>query len=158
MTLADLAQVEEIERVSFPTPWPENAFHYELTRSRNALCWVAEWIEPGQEPLVVADIVIWVILDEAHIGTLAVRPGYRGRGVARRLLAHALLKSAQAGATHAFLEVRESNQAAQNLYKKFGFVRVGVRKGYYQDTREDAILMNLDALDLDELAELAESG
>lgn len=158
MTLADLDQVEEIEQLSFPTPWPKNAFHYELTHNHNALCWVAEWIAPDQRPLIIADIVIWLILDEAHIGTLAVRPGFRQRGVAQRLLAQALLEAARAGATHALLEVRVSNQTAQNLYRKFGFETVGIRKGYYQDTQEDAVLMNLDILDHDKLAELAEPG
>jgi ribosomal-protein-alanine N-acetyltransferase len=158
MTLADVDQVEEIEQVSFPTPWPKNAFHYELTHNRHALCWVAEWNEPGQPPVVVADIVVWLIIDEAHIGTLAVRPGYRGQGIGERLLAQALLESARAGATHALLEVRASNRVAQNLYRKFGFEQVGIRTAYYSDTQEDALLMTLPALDADRLAELAQPG
>lgn len=158
MTLADLDQVEQIEQVSFRTPWPENAFHYELIQNRNALCWVAEWVGTDQAPIIVADIVVWLILDEAHIGTLAVRPGYRRQGIAQRLLAKALLESARLGATHALLEVRVSNQAAQDLYRKFGFVQVGTRPGYYQDTHEDALLMTLALLDPERLALLAEPG
>jgi [ribosomal protein S18]-alanine N-acetyltransferase len=156
MTLADLSQVEEIEQVSFPTPWPEQAFHYELTHNRNALCWIAEWRPVGQEPVIAATLVIWLILDEAHIGTLAVRLGYRRQGIAQRLLAKGLIESARSGATHALLEVRESNQPAQGLYQKFGFDVVGTRPGYYQDTREDALLMTLAPLDPDRLAQLAE--
>ncbi len=158
MALADLDQVEEIEQESFPTPWPKNAFHYELTRNPHALCRVAEWIEPDQPAVVVADIVIWLVVDEAHIGTLAVRPGYRGRGIGKRLLALALLESARGGATRALLEVRASNQVAQNLYLKFGFEQVGIRAGYYADTQEDALLLTLPALDVDRLAEMAQPG
>jgi ribosomal-protein-alanine N-acetyltransferase len=158
MTLADLDQVELIDQVSFPTPWPRKAFHYELVENRNALCWVAEWIDTDQTPILVASIVIWLVLDEAHIGTLAVRPGYRQRGIAQRLLAQALLESAHSGATHALLEVRVSNHAAQRLYRKFGFTMVGVRKNYYQDTHEDALLMTLVSLDNQKLAQLAEPG
>jgi [ribosomal protein S18]-alanine N-acetyltransferase len=158
MTLADLAQVNEIEQVSFSTPWPENAFHYELTQNQSALCWVAAWTEHGQAPIVVADIVVWLILDEAHIGTLAVHPNYRGRGIAQRLLARALLESVVGGATHAYLEVRASNQAAQNLYEKFGFERVGIRPKYYQDNQEDAVMMTLTPLATEKLAQLAQPG
>ena len=158
MTLADLDQVNAIEQVSFSSPWPEKAFFYELTQNQHALCWVAEWIGKDERPIIVADIVIWLILEEAHIGTLAVRPEFRGQRIAQRLLAKALLASAKSGATQALLEVRASNQAAQNLYQKFGFKQVGVRPGYYQDTKEDAVLMTLTPIDPVKLAELAEYG
>lgn len=156
MTLADIDQVNAIEQISFPTPWPENAFYNELTQNQSTLCWVAEWVEAGQIPIIVADIVIWLILDEAHIGTLAVHPEFRGRSIAQRLLARALLEAAKSGASHALLEVRVSNQAAINLYRKFGFDVVGVRPGYYHDTREDALLMTLASLEPEKLAVLAE--
>ena len=158
MALTDLDQVEAIDQLSFSTPWPKQAFHYELTHNRNASCWVAEWAEPGQQPILVAAIVVWMILDEAHVSTLAVHPGYRQRGIAQRLLAKVLLACAQAGAAQAYLEVRANNHAAQNLYRKFGFNVVGIRKGYYQDTGEDAALMTLASLDPGKLAELAEGG
>jgi ribosomal-protein-alanine N-acetyltransferase len=158
MALADLDQVEAIDQVSFPTPWPKQAFHYELTRNQNALCWVGEWVEHGQQPVVVAAIVVWLILDEAHVSTLAVHPGYRQRGIAQRLLAKVLLKCAHAGAAQAYLEVRANNHAAQRLYHKFGFDAVGIRKGYYQDTGEDAVLMTLTSLDPVKLAEMVEGG
>ena len=158
MALADLDQVEAIDQVSFSTPWPKQAFHYELTRNQNAICWVAEWVEPGQQPVVVAAIVVWLILDEAHISTLAVHPEYRRRGIAQQLLAKVLLVCAQTGAAQVYLEVRANNHAAQRLYHKFGFVAEGIRKGYYQDTGEDAVLMTLSSLDLEKLAELIEGG
>lgn len=156
MSLADLDQVEAIDQVSFSTPWPKEAFHYELMQNPNSLCWVAERKTPDQAPIIVATIVIWLVLDEAHIGTLAVRPGYRQQGIAQRLLVRALLEAVRSGATHALLEVRISNQAAQNLYKKIGFEVVGVRRGYYKDTHEDAVLMTLKSLDSEKLVDLAE--
>lgn len=149
MTLADLPQVEALDRIAFPTPWPENAFRYELTRNPHAICWVAE-----QSAQLVGDIVVWLVLDEAHIATLAVPGQLRQRGIGQRLLARALLLCHESGATSAMLEVRESNQAARGLYRKFGFEEVGLRKGYYQDTHEDAILMTLIPLDPDRLARL----
>jgi [ribosomal protein S18]-alanine N-acetyltransferase len=158
MTLADLDQVEAIDQASFPTPWPKQAFQYELTRNQNALCWVAEWVEPNHQPILVAATVVWLILDEAHISTLAVHPGYRQRGIAQRLLAKVLLACAQAGAAQAYLEVRANNHPAQSLYRKFGFEPVGMRKGYYQDTGEDAVLMTLADFDPVKLAELVEGG
>jgi ribosomal-protein-alanine N-acetyltransferase len=149
MTLADLPQVEALDRQAFPTPWPENAFRYELTRNPHAICWVAE-----QSGHLVGDVVVWLVVDEAHIATLAVQEDLKQHGIGQRLLAHALLLCHESGAISAMLEVRESNLAAQSLYHKFGFVDVGLRKGYYQDTHEDAILMTLTPLNPDRLARL----
>lgn len=157
MTLSDIDQVVAIDQASFPTPWPEDAFHYELVRNRSSLCWVAEWAVKGNPPEIIASIVVWLVLDEAHIGTLAVKPGFRRRGVAQYLLARVLLACAQRGARQALLEVRESNQAAQNLYHKFGFEKVGLRHGYYKDRHEDAILMTLASLDERKLADLVKT-
>lgn len=155
MTLADLNQVETIDAASFPTPWPRDAFLYELKRNRGSLAWVGEWINPDGEAEVVASIVIWLVLDEAHIATLAVKPGYRQRGIANKLLAKSLIECAKRGAQQATLEVRTSNQAAQKLYQKFGFEVVGMRKNYYKDTHEDAVLMTSAPLDEEKLAALA---
>ncbi|MDY6872727.1 MAG: ribosomal protein S18-alanine N-acetyltransferase [Chloroflexota bacterium] len=149
MTLADLPQVEALDRQAFPTPWPENAFRYELTRNPHAICWVAE-----QSGRLVGDVVVWLVVDEAHIATLAVQGDLRQHGIGQKLLARALLLCHESGATSAMLEVRESNLAAQGLYDKFGFEQVGLRKGYYQDTHEDAILMTLAPLQPDRLARL----
>lgn len=158
MTLADLDQVVAIDRVSFPTPWPRDAFLYELKRQRHSICWVAEVDDPDGSRSVAGSIVIWLIMDESHIGTLAVRPSHRGQKIAQKLLAWSLLACYDKGVRQALLEVRESNQAAQKLYRKFGFEAVGLRKNYYKDTHEDAVLMTLAKLDQDELARLAEGG
>jgi ribosomal-protein-alanine N-acetyltransferase len=159
MTLEDLEQVVAIDRASFPSPWPKDAFLYEIKRQQNAICWVAEINKvSGGKGILVASIVIWLIVDEAHIGTLAVKPGYRRQKIAQELLACSLIEAYQRGAQRAMLEVRESNQGAQNLYRKFGFEPVGLRRDYYKDTHEDAILMTLEKLDPQHLARLAEGG
>lgn len=158
MTLADIDQVEAIDRASFPTPWPRDAFINELKRHRTSVCWVAEWIDTDGRPIVVASIVIWLVLDEAHIATLAVKLGFRQRGIAQHLLASALLESERLGAHQAMLEVRASNKSAQELYRKFGFETVGLRKDYYKDRHEDAVLMTLASLDRKKLADLAKHG
>ena len=158
MNLADLDQVVAVDRTSFSTPWPRDAFLYEIKHQRNAISWVVEQVNPGEEKAIIATIVIWLIVDEAHIGTLAVKPGYRRQGIAQKLLAHSLIEAFQRGACRALLEVRESNLAAQRLYRKFGFDAVGVRRNYYKDTHEDAILMTLGKLDIKELAQLADAG
>lgn len=158
MTLADIDQVEAIDRVSFPTPWPRDAFINELKHHRTSICWVAEWINTDDCPIVVATIVIWLVLDQAHIATLAVKPKFRQHGIAQYLLASALLESERLGAHQAMLEVRASNDSAQELYQKFGFVEVGLRKDYYKDRHEDAVLMTLASLDTEKLAALAIHG
>lgn len=158
MVISDLDRVTAIDRASFPTPWPKDAFRYELVKKRDSICWVAERHIADQAPEVVAFIVVWLVLDEAHIATLAVAPNYHRQGIAQILLASVLMECVGQGAKQALLEVRESNQAAQALYGKFGFETVGLRRGYYQDTHEDALLMTLAGLNLKKLAHLAEAG
>lgn len=157
MTAADLSPISAIEQASFLTPWAEKDFIKALAQNQGTLCWVAEWIEEPHPPRVVANVIVWLILDEAHIGTLAVHPEYRGRSIARRLLAKVLLEATRLGATHALLEVRASNHDALHLYNKCGFAVVGVRKGYYQDAGEDALLMTLNPLVPEILAELVDN-
>ncbi|MDY6866393.1 MAG: ribosomal protein S18-alanine N-acetyltransferase [Chloroflexota bacterium] len=157
MTLADLDQVVAIDRVSFLTPWPKDAFRYDLVREKNSIFWVAERTALEKPAEIIGSIVIWLVGEKAHIGTLAVKPGYRQCGVAQYLLARALIACAQKGEKQVFLEVRESNWAAQKLYRKFGFEAVGLQRGYYKDTHEDAILMALASLDESKLADLAKT-
>ncbi|MGC8856235.1 MAG: ribosomal protein S18-alanine N-acetyltransferase [Anaerolineae bacterium] len=137
MTLADVPVVHEIDLLSFTLPWPEHSFRFEVTDNPAARCWVAE-----MDGRVVAALVIWLIVDEAHVATLATHPDFRRQGIARRLLAHALGEARREGARRAFLEVRASNQAAQDLYRSLGFVEDGRRPKYYKDNGEDAILMS----------------
>ena len=141
MTLDDLEQVVEIDRVSFSLPWPERSFRFELTDNPAARCWVAE-----MDGRVIGMLVLWMIVDEAHIATLATKPEFRRQGVAKQLLTQALTSALEEGARSAFLEVRESNAAAQSMYRKYGFVETGRRPRYYKDNDEDAILMTLPSL------------
>jgi ribosomal-protein-alanine N-acetyltransferase len=158
MRMDDLSAVVELDLISFPTPWPKDAFAYELTRNRNSVCWVAEWSQATNEAILIGSVVIWLEKAYAHIGTLAIKPGFRHRGVGQRLLAEALKACVQRGSEISVLEVRASNQAAQALYQKFGFKVLGLKEEYYKDTQEDALIMVLDPLDQDRLDELFDRG
>ena len=147
MTLADLPQVEVLDRACFRTPWPEDSFRYELRPDSTSICLVAELEEAGSEPQIVGMVVVWLIADMAEVATLAVAPQERGRGVGRRLLASALRLAWEAGACKSILEVRVSNTVALHLYYGVGYQPVGLRPGYYEDTHEDALLLTLDPLD-----------
>lgn len=137
MTLDDIEQVVAIDQASFSLPWPERSFRYELTDNPSSRSWVAE-----ADGRIVGMIVAWLLVDEAHIATIATHSDYRGRGIAKKLLTHALRKMADEGAVSSFLEVRESNAIAQEMYRKFGFDVSGRRPRYYKDNDEDAILMS----------------
>ncbi len=141
MTLEDIPAVIELEHISFSLPWPERSFRFELTDNPTSRCWVAEVDER-----VVGMVVGWLFVDEIHIATIATHPDFRRQGIGRKLLSHTLIHAMQEGARSSFLEVRESNLAAQEMYRKFGFEEAGRRKHYYRDNGEDAILMNLGSL------------
>jgi ribosomal-protein-alanine N-acetyltransferase len=142
MELSDVERVHHIDQLSFSLPWSERSFRFELTENHNASVWVAELNVEGR-PLVVGVIVVWIILDEAHIATLAVHPDYRKLGLGRLLLVQGLRAAEARGARLAYLDVRRSNLAAQSLYESFGFEVVGERRRYYKDNQEDALLMTL---------------
>jgi ribosomal-protein-alanine N-acetyltransferase len=142
MTLEDLPAVMDIDRLSFPLPWPERSFRYELLEnSASHMLVAAEPAPGGSRP--IGFIGFWQIVDEAHISTLAVHPDHRRGGLGADLLAAALDLAIQLGADMATLEVRVSNEAAVNLYHKFGFRVVGRRARYYRDNDEDALLMTV---------------
>ncbi len=141
MTLEDIPAVIDLDHKSFSLPWPERSFRFEVTENPASHCWVAE-----QDGKVVGMIVVWLIVDEAHVATIATHPDYRRQGIAKNLLALALRQLIDEGARSSFLEVRESNFAAQAMYRKFGYEDAGRRRRYYKDNDEDAILMNLESL------------
>ena len=146
MTVEDVAAVLDLDQKSFSLPWPERSFRFELTDNPASRCWVAEL-----DGNVVGMIVVWLIVDEAHVATIATHPEYRRQGIGKRLLAHALRHLIRDGARSSFLEVRESNIAAQDMYRKFGYEVTGRRRRYYRDNDEDAILMSLDSLNAERL-------
>jgi len=145
MLMNDLEQVKVIDQLSFSMPWSDNAYRYEIMENPASMLWVAD-AETSNGFKVCGMVVVWLILNETHIATLAVHPEYRGLGIGKQLLAVALKRSAQQGANLATLEVRDSNKIAQNIYRNFGFESVGRRKRYYRDNREDAVLMTLSSL------------
>ena len=147
MRLEDIPAVVQLDQVSFSLPWPERSFRYELTNNPASRSWVAE-----VDGHVIGMIVGWMLVDEMHIATIATHPEYRRQGIASKLLSHILLQSIDEGALTSFLEVRESNHAAQEMYRKFGYEKTGRRRRYYRDNDEDAILMHLNSLNRDHLS------
>jgi ribosomal-protein-alanine N-acetyltransferase len=146
MQLEDLEQVQEIDRLSFSLPWPASAYHYELERNPNSLLRVAVTsLQDGRET-VIGLLVVWLVLDEAHIASIAVHPDYRGQGVGQRLLVQTLQEVIRKGSRMATLEVRASNLVAQGLYRRFQFEIAGSRPRYYRDNNEDALIMTVSNL------------
>ena len=138
----DLAAVQEIERESFTTPWPPHAYRAELEANR-----MAHYIVARHGDRIVGFAGVWLMVDEAHITTFAVRKTWRRQGVGERLLIALLALAEARGAREATLEVRPSNHPARRLYEKYGFAPVGVRPRYYSDDNEDALIMTTDRLD-----------
>jgi len=163
MRLADIKEVMEIERVSFPTPWSARAYRHELTendlshyfvvRQRRTqesapglLSRVRRSLGGGARPPILGYGGFWMMAGEAHISTIAVQPSWRRRGLGELLLAAMLDRAIELGAEIATLEVRVSNIVAQNLYRKYGFEQVGLRRRYYSDRGEDALIMTTERL------------
>lgn len=142
MELKDIPEVVEIDRSSFTLPWTERSYKYEIQENMAARCWVTTVDER-----VAGMLVVWIILDEAHIATIATHPHLRRRGLARRMLTRALVSAREEGAQKALLEVRARHAAAQKIYCDIGFVEVGRRPKYYHDNGEDAVLMTLENLE-----------
>ena len=139
MTMDDLDAVVAIEEATFPTPWSKDSFRQELERNVAARYLVAE-----KDGTVIGYAGAWVILDESHITNIAIAEAERGNGYGRILTEALMQYLANLGAEYATLEVRKSNIRAQNLYKSLGFIALGVRKRYYEDNQEDAIIMVCD--------------
>jgi ribosomal-protein-alanine N-acetyltransferase len=138
MTVDDIPGVLAIDQQSFPNPWPEHTYRYELRENPAAHLIVLEEPAAGR---IVGIAGYWLVVDEAHISTFAIHPDYRRRGLGRLLLAAMLADADRRGAVLATLEVRVGNEAAQRLYRSFDFRQVGRRRGYYRDNGEDALLM-----------------
>jgi ribosomal-protein-alanine N-acetyltransferase len=143
MTVQDVSAVARIDQMSFSLPWPEHSFHYEVSDNRVARCFVAE----AEEKRLAAMIVSWIVIDELHIATIATHPEFRRQGIGTLILKYALKDAVTGGVRRAFLEVRASNEAALDMYRKFGFEISGRRTKYYKDNGEDAILMTLEPLE-----------
>ncbi|EAX46888.1 ribosomal-protein-alanine acetyltransferase [Thermosinus carboxydivorans Nor1] len=136
MTADDIDAVLEVERASFTTPWSRAAFAAEVADNDLAYYLVGE-----ADGAVVGYAGVWIILDEAHVTNIAVLPAYRGQGLGEQLLTALMAYAKKRGALSMTLEVRVSNEGAQRLYRRLGFMPRGIRKQYYSDTKEDALIM-----------------
>jgi|YelNatPaOPRAMG01_1025707.scaffolds.fasta_scaffold16194_5 ribosomal-protein-alanine N-acetyltransferase len=135
--LDDAEAILRIERLSYSNPWSPNLIKESLSNT-NALNFVA--FDP-LEHRIYGFVLNMVLIDELHILNIAVDPSYRHRGIGNRLLETSISTAQSLGVKSAFLEVRRSNIKALTLYINHGFRVVGVRRGYYSDNREDALVM-----------------
>lgn len=152
MESADIQEVFAIDKASAALYWPERSYHFEVETNEASRPFVAV-DEDGQ---ILGFIVFWLIIDEAHLANFAVRSEARCRGVGRALLNHGLYTCYEGGARVSFLEVRAGNAPAIHLYESSGYHTESVRKQYYQDNHEDALLMNLDTTDYERLIQRGE--
>ena len=136
MHIGDVDAVTEIETAVFPRPWTRADFVKEMTQNKCARYLVAE-----SDGALVAYAGAWVVLDECHITNIAVAEEERGHGYGEKLITALMQYVSNLGAAWADLEVRVSNERAQHLYAKAGFISIGKRKRYYEDNGEDAFLM-----------------
>ncbi|WP_438347568.1 ribosomal protein S18-alanine N-acetyltransferase [Paenibacillus sp. FA6] len=139
MKLEDIPDIMVIEHDAFTLPWTETSFRNELTNNLFARYIV---MESHGKPIGYAGM--WTIVDEAHITNVAILEAYRGRKLGERLLDELMKTAVQLGMDRMTLEVRVSNSIAQRLYGKKGFKSVGLRKSYYSDNHEDAMIMWVD--------------
>ena len=135
MTLADADGAHAVETASFVRPWTRDDFVREMTVNVCARYLVAE--DAGR---IVGFAGAWIVLDEAHVTNIAVLPEYRGKGIGRKLTEALLQYASNLGVVYATLEVRRSNEVAKRMYQALGFEYVGVRKKYYEDNGEDALI------------------
>jgi len=136
MVIDDIPAVLAIETLSFQSTWPANAFLNELRDNKLAYYFVGRL-----DGRIVAYGGIWVILEDSHVTTIAVHPDVRGQRLGEELLVHLLDEAIERSASWITLEVRESNDVAQKLYRKYGFTVVSTRRGYYSDNNESALVM-----------------
>jgi [ribosomal protein S18]-alanine N-acetyltransferase len=154
MVAADLDRVIAIERASFTTPWTLDTFQG-LLRRADADLFVAQ-VADGPAAVdgsavadgaavadgpVVAYAAVWMVVDQAELGDIAVAKEWRGRGIAKQLMDKVLDHVGRRGVREIFLEVRPSNHEARRLYERYGFEAIGRRKNYYSRPREDALVL-----------------
>ncbi|MDR4945016.1 ribosomal protein S18-alanine N-acetyltransferase [Neobacillus cucumis] len=132
----DIDQVLEVEHASFTTPWSREAFYNEIHNNKFAVYIVLE-----EDNKIIGYCGTWIVIDEAHVTNIAILPEYRGKKLGDALLNKLISVAREMGARSMTLEVRVTNHVAQSLYRKFGFQNGGIRKNYYSDNQEDALIM-----------------
>ncbi|MFI8688513.1 ribosomal protein S18-alanine N-acetyltransferase [Rossellomorea sp. NPDC077527] len=136
MTVDDLDAVMEIENQSFSIPWSREAFLNEMEHNH-----LSTYLVAVEDEKLAGYCGVWLVVDEAHITNVAVLPDFRGRGLGESLMRKIMGIAIEFGARVMTLEVRVSNMPAQHLYRKLGFQDGGIRKRYYSDNQEDALVM-----------------
>ena len=154
MRTEDVARVAELEKLCFRTPWSYNSLLGELS---NAL---AHYVVAADDGVVCGYAGMWVMFDEAHMTNIAVEEAHRQNGIARRLILRLMQIALANGAERMTLEVRENNHNAQRLYASLGFAFAGIRKHYYTDTGENALILWNDCIidTFEKYGELLNSG
>lgn len=137
MTIADVEAVHAIEQATFPSPWTLDSFYYEMTENQFSHYLVAE----DEQQTIVGFCGVWLVIDAAQITNVAVVDAVRGQGIGEGLMREAMRVAKEANMEVMSLEVRVSNVVAQNLYRKLEFQDGGIRKNYYSDNQEDALVM-----------------
>jgi [ribosomal protein S18]-alanine N-acetyltransferase len=137
--LDDLREIEEIERRSYPTPWSRSMFAGELAKP-SSLC-LGAFAADGEDGALIGYLIVSRYVDAWHVMNVAVDPDHRGRGIATMLLERLFALTADDARRGYTLEVRVSNRTAIDLYERLGFHGRGLRRGYYTDNREDALIM-----------------
>ncbi|WP_160724917.1 ribosomal protein S18-alanine N-acetyltransferase [Bacillus sp. USDA818B3_A] len=132
----DIDKVLEVEHASFTTPWSREAFYNEIHNNKFAVYIVLE-----EDHKIIGYCGSWIVIDEAHVTNIAILPEFRGKKLGGALLAKLMTTAREMGAKSMTLEVRVTNHVAQSLYRKFGFQNGGIRKRYYSDNQEDALIM-----------------
>lgn len=138
MQMEDVETVADLDTKCFPTPWTAAAYYTEVNNPS------AYYVVAKSVGEIVGYAGMWMIMDEAHITTIGVDPRFRGRKIGERVLVHMLDEAIHRGGRRATLEVRRNNSVAQQLYAKYHFHTVAIRKGYYANNNEDALVMWID--------------
>lgn len=136
MCIADLNRIDEIEKESFSSVYKKEQYEYELEDNLCAKLFVLE-----DENEIIGFIDYWITFDSCQLTKLAIAKKYRGKGYAHELMEFMIDDAIKENCEAILLEVRESNTIAQNLYKAYDFLEINVRKGYYTDNKENAIVM-----------------
>ncbi|GGK00816.1 putative ribosomal-protein-alanine acetyltransferase [Lentibacillus kapialis] len=136
MKLSDVDAVLEVEKSTFLAPWPRDIIVRELTDND-----YAHYCVLVIDHQIVGYAGMWHVIDDAQVTSIAITPAFRGRKLGQTLFLHLLEKAIKMGAKRLSLEVRVTNTVAQRMYRKFGLVPGGIRKNYYTDNQEDAIVM-----------------
>lgn len=140
MNEMDIDGVLAVEEEAFTTPWSRMGF---VTEMKNELSYYLVMVDSGK---IIGYAGMWLIVDEAHVTNVAILSAYRGQKLGEKLMGALIEHAKNRGALSMTLEVRTSNDVAQRLYAKFGFVSRGIRRKYYTDTQEDAMIMWCDQL------------